>query len=79
MKKLELEPLPSSWGTTKGPLQDGWYFWIPVLSSDDFECLEICNGVIIDTRPKDSHGVEWEQYEHTDYSGYWMGPIKPPV
>ena len=65
------------WFKTNNPLKDGWY-WRKCNESDpDPECLQICNGMIIDKQPTDSYGAVWEIYEHQDYNGLWQGPIIP--
>lgn len=56
-------------------LPDSWYRWRFGPQDPDPGCLQVCNGHIIDVRPKDSYGIEWEQYEHHDFSGQWSGPI----
>ena len=66
------------WIKTKGPLKDGWYWWKCKGDDPEPECLQICNGYIIDKRPAGLHGADWEVYEHRDYSGLWYGPIQPP-
>lgn len=70
------------WRKVTESLPDGWYWWrcgSPFERPDDYEVLQVANGYIVDVRPVDSYGATWEQYEHTDFSGYWAGPIDPPL
>jgi len=66
------------WIKTKGPLKDGWYWWKCRGDDPEPECLQICNGAIIDKRTSGDFGENREVYEHQDYSGFWYGPIFPP-
>jgi hypothetical protein len=61
-------------------LQDGFYWWRPneFYPQEDYEMIKICNGFIIDSRPTDSYGANWEIFEHTDFLGEWNGPLVPP-
>jgi hypothetical protein len=69
------------WREVTEPLPDGWYWWYSDLS--DHKILRVVNGRIIDTRPtEDSYGFlrgELAVYEHSDFSGFWSGPLIPPV
>jgi|GEM_PF-4562098 len=66
------------WRKVTLPLPDGWYWWRFGPKDTDPEVLQVCNGHIVDKRPKDSYGFEWEVYEHQDFSGQWYGPLKVP-
>lgn len=68
----------SKWQSNIVTLEDGWYWWRASLNDPDPECAQVCNGWIEDKRPKDSHGSEWEVYEHQDFSGEWYGPLEVP-
>ena len=64
-----------------GPLPegaDGWYFWrnSPDWPKDCYQCIEVANGVMVDTEPVDSYGAEWRVVECKPY-GQFRGPILP--
>ena len=70
----------TKWVNSPETLEDGFYWWRygEKCSQDNYEILQVCNGIIVDTRPIDSYGINWEVYEHKDFSGEWSGPIIPP-
>jgi len=67
--------------TTQDTLPDGFYWYRVGFKKEPpeyFEVLQVCNGVIVDRRPRDSYGCDWEVYEHNDFRGWWAGPIPIP-
>ena len=67
------------WMKTDQPLKDGWYWRKCKADDPDPDCVEVINGIIIDSRPIDSHGAKWEIYEHNYFGGWlWYGPLKIP-
>jgi len=75
VKEVNRRADANMWREVTMPLSDGWYRWRCGPQDPDPECLQVCNGVIMDIRPKDSWGTDWERYEHRDFSGQWSGPI----
>ena len=49
---------------------DGTYWWRANETDDEPATLQVCNGVAVDI-------VNGVTYEHTDFSGEWLGPITP--
>ena len=67
------------WHKTNKPLADGWYWRKCQIDDPDPECIEVINGIIVDKRPKDSYGIEWEVYEHDEFGRWWWyGPLQVP-
>ena len=60
-------------------LTDGWYWWKAGIEDTEPEVLEVINGIIVDKRPADSYGFEWEVYEHNNFGGLWYGPLTVPT
>ena len=58
------------------PNQDGWYFWRlnKTWPKDCYKCIEIANGLMVDSEPMDSSGSEWRVVECKPY-GEFKGPI----
>jgi len=68
-----------TWQQIDKPLPDGWYWRKCKIDDLDPECIEVCNGIMVDKRPRDSHGLEWEVYEHDEFTGFWWyGPLEIP-
>lgn len=73
------------WFQTTGPLPEGWYWWNCQISDDAgfTGCTQVINvnhlGDIVDVHPVDSYGIEWRQFTHKDYSGWWYGPLPFPT
>lgn len=68
------------WIQTDKPLPDGWYWRKCHLVEDtDPNVIEVINGIIVDSRPIDSYGANWEVYEHDEFKGWWWwGPLNIP-
>lgn len=58
------------------PNADGWYIWrnSPDWPKDCYKCIEIANGIMIDTIPGDSYGT-YEILEECKPYGQFKGPI----
>ena len=77
--RRSLERMVRRWAF--GPLPpdaDGWYIWrnSPTWPKHEYKCIEIANGVMVDTEPVDSYGAEWRVVECKPY-GQFRGPILP--
>jgi hypothetical protein len=66
------------WQSNIATLEDGWYWRRINLNDLDAECIEVNDGWVIDSRPIDSHGIDWEIYEHQDFGLEWYGPLEVP-
>ena len=75
---MKLDTITRTKWTTK-PLKDGWYWRKSKVDDPEPDIVEIVNGVIIDSQPKDSYGAGWEVYEHAEFNGWlWYGPLEVP-
>ncbi len=69
------------WIKTESALSDGWYWWRlnPDWPKFEYKVFEVINGIIVDSEPIDSYGMEWRVVEHNDFDvGEWWGPINKP-
>jgi len=67
-----------NWQQTTEPLPDGWYWRKCRIDDSDPECIEVCNGIYVDTEPIDSYGGS-RVVELDAFSGWWWyGPLEVP-
>lgn len=68
LEGIKFGPLP--------PDADGWYIWrnSPDWPQHEYKCIEIANGMMVDSEPGDSDGANWQVVECTPY-GEFYGPI----
>ena len=68
-----------NWQQTDKPLADGWYWRKCKIDDPDPECIQVINGIYVDTEPMNSYGTEWRQVELDSFSGWWWyGPLEVP-
>lgn len=69
----------NTWFLATDPLEDGWYWRKCSKTDSNPECIKVHNGIMIDAKPIDSHGVDWHLFENYDFQEYWFsGPIEVP-
>ena len=67
------------WMKTEQPLPDGWYWRKAGISDSDPDVIQVINEIMVDSRPIDSYGANWEVYEHDEFIGWWWyGPLNIP-
>ena len=68
IRRLKFGPLPDG--------ADGWYLWrnSPTWPKQHNKCIEVANGVMVDSEPTDSTGMDWRVVECKPY-GQFRGPI----